>query len=252
MTRLSDAVGRLLYNKGGPGALVDGDAQGEGTTGIGHRRTMPHPHRMLRLTPALAAILAAGLLVTTGAPSGADRPASRPAAPATAPASVELNDVHDAPHRPLHLGGAKAAVVLFIRHDCPVSNGYAPEVSRIIAAYSPRNVKFFLVHVDPDLSAKDATVHAKEFRYPTDLAPVLMDAKRVLATKLGATVTPEAAVVVEGGEVAYRGRIDDKYYAYGRSRAEPTVRDLRATLDAVLAGKPAPAARTKAIGCPIE
>jgi thiol-disulfide isomerase/thioredoxin len=160
--------------------------------------------------------------------------------------------VDGATHRPLHLGGAKAAVVLFVRHDCPVSNGYAPEVGRIVAAYSPRNVKFYLAHVDSDLSAKDAKVHAKEFRYPTDLAPVLLDGKRVLATRLGATVTPEAVVVLEGGEIAYRGRIDDKYYAYGRNRAEPTVRDLRAALDAVLDGKPAPVARTKAIGCPIE
>jgi redoxin len=252
MPRLSDAAGPMLYNKPGLGALVKGDAQGQGTTGIGHRRTMPHPHRKLHLTSASVAILAAGLCAAAGASRGAERPASRPSAPATAAASVELNDVDGVPHRPLHLGGAKAAVVLFIRHDCPVSNGYAPEVARIIAAYSPRNVKFFLVHVDPDLPAKEARAHAKEFHYPTNLAPVLLDGKRVLATKLGATVTPEAVVVSESGEIAYRGRIDDKYYAYGKNRAEPTVRDLRAALDAVLDGKPAPAARTKAIGCPIE
>jgi hypothetical protein len=160
--------------------------------------------------------------------------------------------VDGAAHRPLHLAGAKAAVVLFIRHDCPVSNGYAPEVARIISAYSKRDVRFYLVHVDADLSAGDARAHAKEFRYPTDVAPLLLDGRQVLVTKLGATVTPEAAVVVEGGALAYRGRIDDKYYAYGRSRAEPTVRDLRAALDAVLEGKPVPAARTRAIGCPIE
>jgi hypothetical protein len=212
----------------------------------------PHPHRNLLRTSAWVAILAAGLLVSARASRGADRPASRPSAPATAPASVELNDVDGAPHRPLHLGDAKAAVVLFIRRDCPISNGYAPEVARIIAAYSARKVKFYLVHVDPDLSAKDARAHAKEFRYPTDVAPVLLDGKRVLAAKLGATVTPEAVVVVEGGEIAYRGRIDDKYYAYGKNRAEPTVRDLRAALDAVLDGKPVLAARTRAIGCPIE
>jgi hypothetical protein len=213
---------------------------------------MPNLHRTLSLAPPLAAVLAAGLLASAGVSPGAGRPASRPSAPATAPAFVELNDVAGAPHRPLHLGRAQAAVVLFIRHDCPVSNGYAPEVGRIIAAYSARNVKFYLVHVDPDLSAKDATAHAKDFRYPIDLAPLLLDGKRILATKLGATVTPEAAVVVEGGEMPYRGRIDDKYYGYGKHRAEPTVRDLRAALDAVLEGKPAPAARTKAIGCPIE
>ena len=213
---------------------------------------MPHPHRTLRRLPLLAATLAAGLACLAGASRGADRPASRPSSPATAPASPELRDVDGAAQRPLHLAGAKAAVVIFVRHDCPVSNGYAPEVSRIIDAYSKRNVRFYLVHVDPDLSARDAKAHAEDFRYPAGVAPVLLDGKRVLATKLGATVTPEAAVVVEGGEVAYLGRIDDKYYDYGKSRAQPTVRDLRAALDAVVEGKPVPAARTKAIGCPIE
>jgi thiol-disulfide isomerase/thioredoxin len=213
---------------------------------------LPYPHRRIRLTPARAAILAAGLILSAGSTRETIGPSSRPSSPATAPATVELKDVEGNLHRPLDLGRGKAAVVLFIRHDCPVSNGYAPEVARIIATYSNRHVKFYLVHVDGDLSPRDAKAHAKEFRYPTDVAPLLLDGKRELARRLGASVTPEAAVVVEGGEIAYGGRIDDKYYAYGRSRAEPTVYDLRAALDAVLAGKPVPTARTRAIGCPIE
>jgi hypothetical protein len=183
-----------------------------------------------------------------GAGVGADAGAAGPAAPAV----VELKDVDGNGHRPLDLNGAKASVVLFVRHDCPVSNGYAPEIGRIIAAYAPRGARFYLVHVDPDLSPRDAAAHAKAFSYPVTLSPVLIDGKRELVAKLGATVTPEAVVVVGGGVIAYRGRIDDKYYAYGKSRPEPTVRDLRAALDSLLEGKPPPVDRTTAIGCPIE
>jgi len=71
----------------------------------------------------------------------------------------------------------------------------------------------------------------------------------------GATVTPEAVVIGSDGKIAYRGRIDNKYVTWGTSRPEATERDLRSALDAIVQGRPAPVARTKAIGCfitPIE
>jgi hypothetical protein len=49
--------------------------------------------------------------------------------------------------------------------------------------------------------------------------------------------------------VLYRGRIDDRVADFGKRRVEPTRRDLRLALDAILAGKPVPARRTKAVGC---
>jgi hypothetical protein len=53
-------------------------------------------------------------------------------------------------------------------------------------------------------------------------------------------VTPEVAVVGPGGALLYRGRIDDLWSDYGKRRQEPTTRDLRAALDAALAGRPTP------------
>jgi hypothetical protein len=47
----------------------------------------------------------------------------------------------------------------------------------------------------------------------------------------------------------YRGRIDDRYFTFGKDRPQPTVRDLERSLEAVLAGKPVPVPRTQAIGC---
>jgi hypothetical protein len=55
--------------------------------------------------------------------------------------------------------------------------------------------------------------------------------------------------VIARGEVTYRGRIDDRYVDLGKKREAPSQRDLRAALDAALAGRAVLTSRTKAIGC---
>lgn len=175
------------------------------------------------------------------------RPATVPAADALTVLNVDGKAI-----RPLDLGESKAAVFLFIRTDCPISNSYTPEVLRICQAYAARGVRFHLVHADPDLTAAEARKHAEEFGLSKAPCTLLMDGKRTLVRTCGVRVTPEAAIIDPAGKVVYRGRIDDKWLGYGKSRAEPTVRDLRVALDAVLSGKPAPAARARAVGCPIE
>ena len=85
--------------------------------------------------------------------------------------------------------------------------------------------------------------------------PAVIDSKQVLVKAVGATVTPEVAVVTPDGTIAYRGRIDNMWATWGQSRREATVFDLRSALDQVLAGKPVAVARTKAVGCyitPVE
>ena len=52
-----------------------------------------------------------------------------------------------------------------------------------------------------------------------------------------------------GFEDALTGRIDDIYTELGKRRAEPSKRDLRDALTAVLKGQPVAESRTKAIGC---
>jgi hypothetical protein len=66
---------------------------------------------------------------------------------------------------------------------------------------------------------------------------------------VGATVTPEAAVVSPAGTVGYLGRIDDFYVSWGKSRRQVRERTLRVALDELLAGRAATTPRTKAVGC---
>ena len=180
-------------------------------------------------------ILFGGLCVGAGA--------SQPAGQA-----VPFNDVNGRMHTPLSQPGKKATVLFFLQPDCPVSNAYAPEIKRICADYEPKKIAAFVVHADPDVSIEHAKRHAKEYGLA---CPVLRDPTHVLVKRTGVTIAPEVAVLAPDGKILYRGRIDDLYVDYGKRRAEPTQRDLRNALEAVLQGKAVPAPTTKAIGCPL-
>ena len=80
---------------------------------------------------------------------------------------------------------------------------------------------------------------------------MLLDPQQILSRYTGATITPEVAVLSGGGELLYLGRIDNRVEDFGKTRLQATEFDLRDTLDAVLAGKPVPHARTKSLGCAI-
>lgn len=165
-------------------------------------------------------------------------------------------DINGEPHLLLNPRDPVETVLIFITHDCPIANGYAPEINRIVADYSEKAdgavregqgpIKFFLVHVERNLDVAKAQDHAKQYGYK---CLVLLDPLHKLVKKVGATVTPEAAVLNRRGALVYRGRIDDRYVDFGKKRAEPARRDLREALDAVRAGRPVPNPRTKAIGC---
>lgn len=161
-------------------------------------------------------------------------------------APLFLRDTSGATMDPLGAGTNKAVVLLFISTDCPISNAYAPEVNRIAAEYGPRGVVLRLVYADIDVTAEVARQHLADYRYSMQ---AVFDPEQKLASRLGATITPEAFLVGADGKTAYRGRIDDLFPALGKRRQQPTERDLRNALDSFLAGKPVAKSVTQAVGC---
>ena len=152
-------------------------------------------------------------------------------------------------YKPFALADKKALVLLFVTHDCPIANGYAPEINRICAMYEPKGVSIFIVQVDPTLSVEDAKKHAHDYGF---ICPVLLDREHSMVKKVEAITTPEAAVLSPEGILLYRGRIDDTYVDFGKARLVPVKRDLREALDAILAGNVTPRPFTPAIGCVIQ
>ena len=159
-----------------------------------------------------------------------------------------LADTAGHTHTPAEWSGKHAVVLFFLTTDCPLCNNYVPELNRIAQAFSPRGVAFYGVQGDATIPDADVRRHAQEYAYTF---PYLFDPRESLAEYTGATTTPEAAVLSPAGELLYLGRIDNRLEDFGRQRVEVTEFDLRDTLEAVLAGKPVPHARTKALGCAI-
>ncbi len=185
--------------------------------------------------------LFAALLALAGAWSGG----------LTAPAKEKLvfTDIKGKNHTPFASAKTKAVVFLFLLRDCPVSNVYTPELTRIHREYSGKGVSLYLVHPDRDTDAKAAKAHAIEYKLT---APIVLDHGHKLTRRAEAQVTPEAAVFDAKGRLVYRGRIDNLYADFGKKRAKPTRHDLRDTLDALLAGKRLAKRTTKAVGCYID
>lgn len=157
-------------------------------------------------------------------------------------------DLDGREQHPLRCAPDGAAVLIFITADCPIANGYAPQINALVAAYGDQPVRFYLVHIDPDITREAARQHATDFGYT---CPVLLDSHHHLVKKTGATLTPEAAVFSADGVLRYRGRINNWYGDLGRKRYQPTRHDLKNAVDAVLAGR-APTIRfTDAVGCTI-
>ncbi|QDU66434.1 hypothetical protein [Engelhardtia mirabilis] len=165
-------------------------------------------------------------------------------------------DLEDAPFRPRPTGlagqtvraeepGAIATVLVFLDTECPVANAMAPELERLRARFAPEGIAFRHVYPDRTLTVEAIREHARD--YALD-AVAVRDPGHVWVERFGATISPEAAVIVDG-DVVYRGRVDDRAVALGVRRPGPGRRDLELALESILAGRAPDPARTPAVGC---
>ena len=145
----------------------------------------------------------------------------------------------------------RVTVLIFITTDCPIANGYAPQIQGLITGYADRPVDFCLVHTDPDTTEKRARAHAADYGYGQETA-IILDRQHLLVRQAGAMITPEAVVLAADGGLEYRGRINNWYGDIGRKRVHVTRHELRDAVDAVLAGRPPAVTRAEAVGCSIE
>jgi peroxiredoxin len=144
--------------------------------------------------------------------------------------------------------GKVATVVAFLSFDCPVSNSYASTLAALHKTYSEKGVGFVAVvptEDDPATVAKKAA----ESKYPF---PVFSDRKLVVAEAFKAVVTPEVFVLDHNLALRYRGRIDNGYSGRLKKNPQVTEHDLKAAIEAVIAGKDVATPATRAIGCHID
>src|SRR5262245_10657690 len=113
-----------------------------------------------------------------------ERDAERTKAPAW---DFKLLDAAGRKHTAQEWKASRAVAIFFIAAECPISNRYAPEINRIVAAYSTQGIAFYGAHSDPDIVAAVARRHAQDFGFDF---PVLLDPAQTLANHTGVQLTP--------------------------------------------------------------
>jgi len=146
---------------------------------------------------------------------------------------------------------AKALLVTFICNHCPFVKHVAAEVARLAKEYQERGVAVVAINsndVDnyPEDSPRKMAEEAEARGYTF---PYLYDESQEVAKAYRAACTPDFYVFDAGQELFYRGQLDGSRPG---NDVPTTGADLRAALDAVLAGGPPPDEQRPSIGCNIK
>ncbi|MFM9996159.1 MAG: thioredoxin family protein [Phycisphaerales bacterium] len=154
------------------------------------------------------------------------------------------------------LAGHKALLVMFVCNHCPFVKHVRAELARLGRDYQSRGVGVVAISSNdaekyPDDAPAKMTEEAKAAGYTY---PYLYDESQAVAKAYRASCTPDFYVFDGARKLVYRGQLDDSRPP-GRSGGTPlavTGRDVRAALDAVLAGTPVSATQMPSIGCNIK
>ena len=146
----------------------------------------------------------------------------------------------------------RATVVMFLCNHCPYVLYVNPEIVRVVADYQSRGVSFVGISSNdagafPEDAPDKMKAHAGEVGYTF---PYLYDESQEVARAYDAACTPDFYVFDKDMKLVYRGQLDSS-----RPKRNPipsTGEDLRAALDAVLAGKPVSEIQRPSGGCNIK
>ncbi|QDV24299.1 thioredoxin family protein [Aureliella helgolandensis] len=147
--------------------------------------------------------------------------------------------------------GQQGLLVMFMCNHCPYVKHVAPELARLADDYQPKGVGVVgissndvVAHPEdsPEMMKQEAADRGYSF-------PYLYDESQSVAQAYHAACTPDFYLFDGDLRLIYRGQLDDSRPKQG---SQPTGHDLRAALDALLAGKPVPEPQKPSIGCNIK
>lgn len=153
------------------------------------------------------------------------------------------------------LRAAPALLVMFICNHCPFVKHVRAELARLGQEAQARGVAVVAISSNdvathPDDSPAKMAAEAKEAGYSF---AYLYDESQAVAKAYHAACTPDFFLFDGSRKLVYRGQLDDSRPSKYVERDIPvTGADLRAAIDAVLAGKPVAAAQKPSMGCNIK
>ncbi|HEU4884403.1 MAG TPA: thioredoxin family protein [Longimicrobium sp.] len=155
--------------------------------------------------------------------------------------TVSRDDFADAP----------ALLVMFLSNHCPFVKHLRGALAQLARDYAPRGVAIVgIMSNDVARFPADAPERMAEERAAAGWTfPYLYDATQEVARAYRAACTPDLYLFDGERRLVYRGQFDDSRPNNGLA---PTGADVRAALDAVLAGRPVSSEQRPSIGCNIK
>jgi peroxiredoxin len=148
------------------------------------------------------------------------------------------------------LKGATGTVVMFICNHCPYVKHVNSGLVKAAKDYQPKGIGFIAISSNdianyPEDAPDKMKAAARQLGYPF---PYLYDESQAVAKAYQAACTPDLYLFDAKLACVYRGQFDDSRPGKG----EPNGRDLRAAMDALLAGKPVSPEQKPSVGCNIK
>ncbi len=147
--------------------------------------------------------------------------------------------------------GAKGTVVMFICNHCPFVKHVADELAALGHETMPRGIGFAAISSNdvsshPADSPEQMVAEAEQRGYPF---PYLYDDTQEVAKAYHAACTPDFYLFDGDRRLVYRGQLDSSRPG---SDVPVTGQELRAGIDALLAGRPPCEPQIPSIGCNIK
>ena len=144
-----------------------------------------------------------------------------------------------------------ALLVVFMCNHCPYVKHLRAGLAQLAPDYLPRAVAVVGINSNdvanyPEDSPAKMAAEVKSAGY---IFPYLYDESQAVAKAYRAACTPDFFLFDRGRRLVYRGQFDASRPGNG---VPVTGKDLRAALDAVLAGKPPSTFQSPSIGCNIK
>ena len=146
----------------------------------------------------------------------------------------------DAGARALH---GRITLLNFWSPDCACSRFMEPHVRDLVARFQPQGVQFITVILVDDARASDEEILGW-WRARGVQTPALVDRGGGLARRFGVWAGPAAVVVDTRGRIVYTGA-----YNIGRYCSNERTAYAQQALEALLAGRTPPRAKTPFYGC---
>ncbi|MGI8502028.1 MAG: thioredoxin family protein [Hassallia sp.] len=145
----------------------------------------------------------------------------------------------------------KALLVMFICQHCPFVKHIKAELAQLGKDYIPRELGIVAISAnDVNKYPADAPEFLKEMAKELKLNfPLCYDETQEIAKAYTAACTPDFFIFDAERKLVYRGQLDDSRPSNGKP---VTGADLRAAIEAMLAGKPVLGEQKPSIGCNIK